>query len=131
MARKFSLFLRYRRVVEELDQQTVGILEVNGARAVAVRLRFLGERNSKAPDALRPFIHIFRPANDESNVVDGLNRSGLGALRKFVNREVILTGRQIDVVFIRLPFDLHQENLGVKVNRSANIFHVQGNVSKA
>ena len=45
-------------MVDELDQQAIGVPKVKGPGAVAMCLRFLHENNPKVPEAVRPEIDI-------------------------------------------------------------------------
>ena len=51
-------------MVDELNQKAIGIMEIEGAGAVPVGFRFLGERNPMTSKPFSPLVNIFRALDD-------------------------------------------------------------------
>jgi hypothetical protein len=56
--------------VDDLDAVAVRILEVAGARAVAMRARRGGERHAATFQKRRPPVHIRRRSHNQSEVIE-------------------------------------------------------------
>jgi hypothetical protein len=78
-------------MVDELNQQAIRIVKVEGSSAVAVGLGFLCERNAMTADPFRPLVDVFRPSHHETDMMNGLNASGFGARLKLMKGKVILS----------------------------------------
>jgi hypothetical protein len=76
-------------VIEELDQDAIRILEIEGARAVAVRFDRLDQGKAMGLNTLGNLIDVLRPSHNETQMIQLLNRAKLGTLWKFMNREII------------------------------------------
>ena len=80
-------------------------MEIEGAGAVAVRFRFFYEWDAKVLQAARPKINVLRCSDHKADVIDALNRAQPGWIREFVDRQIVLTRRKIDVIRIRFPLE--------------------------
>jgi len=117
-------------VIKELNENSIGISKVKRSRAVSVGFDGLLQGDTVSGSSSGHQVNVLGSANNESNVMDVLNRSGLCAFGQLMNCEIIASGSQIDIVRIGLPFDLHTQNIAVKVDRVANIPDIEGNMPK-
>ena len=117
-------------MVQDLDQHSIGIFKIEGARTVPVRLDGLGQSN---PTGLHPTgneINVFRSWDNKSYMMDSLNWPGKLTIGKLVYRQVIASRGQINIVRIRLPFNPKSKDINVKVCRFTNILNIEGDVPK-
>jgi hypothetical protein len=117
-------------VIEKLNKESVGVPEVEGPGAVAMRLHRLLQVNAMSHDAGSHFIDIFRSAHNEPNVMNALGRAGVLPFGKPVNREIIAPGGEINIVRVGLPFDLHPEDIAIEVDGVTNTPNVESNMPK-
>jgi hypothetical protein len=63
-------------------------------------------------------------------VVDALDNAGIRTFGELVNGEIIASRRQINVVRIGLPFDLHTKNIAIEIDGVTNVSDIEGNMAK-
>ena len=114
-----------------MNKDAVRVLKVKGASPVAMGLDGVYQFDPISLDFPCNCVDILRISNDESDVMDTLNRPGLLAFRKLVNGKIVRTGSQINVVGVRLPLDSHVEDRAVELDRFANIPDADCDVTKA
>ena len=102
-------------MVNQLNEQAVGIVKVERARPVSMRLGVRGKRDTVTSQTSRPHIDVLRPADNETDVVHGLNGVWQSAFGQLVDREIILARREVNIVRIRHPLQLHSENIAIKL----------------
>jgi hypothetical protein len=117
-------------VIKKLNEDSVGVSEVKGSCSVPVCLDRLFKRNTVSHDTRGHEVDVFGPADDESDVMNALNRAALRSLRKLVDREIIASGSQINVIWIGLPLHSHTKDVAVEVGGVANIADIESNVPK-
>jgi hypothetical protein len=108
-------------MVQQLNQQSIGITEVKRACTIAMRPGRLGKWNVQFLNAAGPLVDILDMPHDEADMVNLLYHSGLNAIGQLVNGEIVASRREVDVIFVGLPFHPHPENVAVKVNGSRDI----------
>jgi hypothetical protein len=118
-------------VVQELNQDTVWILEVKRAGAIAMRFWGVGERNSKFLKSRGEFIHVLWGADYKPDVMDALHWPGVLFVGQFVNGEVIGARRQIDIFLVGFPFHVHPQHVAIEFHGSADVANVQCNMSQS
>src|SRR2546427_10385375 len=74
------------RVIEELDEISVGVAEVDRARPVAMRLRSLDQLDAPGLELSGPRVDLLGPSHQESEVVQP--RPRLGRRRDPLGREL-------------------------------------------
>ena len=89
--------------------------------------RLGGEGDATLPEASREPIDLFPRVDDEPHVVEGSRTRDFGP----VQRQVVRTRGEIDIVRIRLPDDLHLEAVGVEALARLGIADTQGEVAHA
>jgi hypothetical protein len=117
-------------VVEQLNQDTIGIVEVERAGAIAMGLRRICKRYVQFPEPACPNIDISDLSYNKSDMVDALDRTGLCTFGELMDGEIVGPGGQVNVFFVRLPLHTHPKNRTVKVNGSSNIANIQSNMSQ-
>ena len=118
-------------MVDQLDEQTIGIFEVKRAGAIAVGFDFFGKGNAENAQAVAPLVDIFGGADDKPEVIDVLHRAELAGICKSMNRKVIRAGSQVNVIGVGLPFDGHSHHFRVEIDRLLDIANVQRDVPDA
>src|SRR5437016_4658940 len=89
------LSFRDRGMIDELNQQSVRIVKIKGPRAVSMGLRLLRQGNAVFPDSVSPGVYIVRMANHKTNVMHHLHGTCFTSGRQLMERQVVLSGRQI------------------------------------
>ena len=118
-------------MVDELDQQTIGIAKVKRPGTVAMSFGFLDQDNSKVAEAVGPDVDIIGRADNETDVIDRLNWADLVGFHQPVDCQVVAAGRQINVIRIGLPFHRHPHHFGIEIHGLTNISYIDGDVPKA
>ena len=72
-------FIGNRRVVDELNQKSVRITEVEGSGAVPVGFGLLRQRNAMTSKPFGPLVNLFGAFYDKTDMVDCLHLAGFGA----------------------------------------------------
>lgn len=90
----------------------------------------MGERYSMLPDLRCNSVNILRSADDETYMMDALNRVGNGAGRKLMNGEIVGAQSQISVIFIWNPFNLHAEHSTIEIDGFPDIADVESDMPK-
>jgi len=129
-ARGFLGLVRKRGVIEELDEDTVWVLEVKGAGSVSVGFYGVNQRDTQRGDSRRNDIHVLRTTDDKPDVMNTLN-TRLGAVRKLMNGKIVASGSQINIIRIGLPFDPHTENFAVKIDGYADVLNIKCDMPEA
>src|SRR5262245_36826293 len=119
-------------MVDQLNEDAVGIPEVKRSGSIAMGLGGLSEGNPAGPKAFSPNVHVLDRLHNEADVVElllGGRRSG----RRFktMEREIVPSGREVNIVVVRFPFDLHAKDRAVKLLRGRDILYAQCNVTQA
>jgi len=117
-------------MVEELNKNAVRITKVEGSGSIPMCLHRVNEFNPKGTNSGCNGIHIFGCSDNESNVMNVLNRARFEAFRELVNRKVIGAGGEIGIVRIGLPFHPHTQNGAVKIDGFTHVPDVDCDVPK-
>jgi hypothetical protein len=117
-------------VIKKLNEDSIGVSKVKGPSSVPVCLDRMFKRDTVSDDTRCNEVNVFGSTDDESDVMNTLNRAGLCAFRKLVDREIIASGSQVNIVWIGLPFHSHAKDVAVEVDGVANIADVESNVPK-
>src|ERR1051326_6465416 len=96
-------------------------MKIERSRAIPMGFRLLCQADSAAPKAFCPGIHIFGPADDNSDMMDKLISSRFDSSGQFVQGEVILAGGKVCVVGVRHPFQPHPKDVLVELE---GVLHV-------
>src|ERR1022692_126884 len=118
-----------RRLVENLDDDAVGIANVKRNRSVTMMLQRMHDIEATR---LRPRPSSFDLGDtrrDESEMIEHLPVDG-GTLA-FMKREIIASGRQISVLRIGLPDELHSKNARIEFLRALDIGNLKREMAKS
>src|SRR6187399_3197211 len=126
-----SLVVRYGWVIEQLDQDSIRVVEIEGSSTVAMGFGRIRKRNVELQKPFRPNINVTNFSYNKADMVDALNGARILPFGKPVNGKVVCPGGQVDVVFVRLPLDAHTQNRTVKVNGSFHVANIQRNMSQS
>jgi hypothetical protein len=118
------------RVVDELDQQPIWIVKIEGSSTISMRFRLGRERNSMRSNTLGPLVDVLRAANDETDVMDSLHGTRLDALRQLMESQVIVARSQIGIFRVGHPLQFHPEHGRIKLHRFGHTPNIQGDVPK-
>ena len=91
-------------MVDQLDEQAIRIVEIERSGAVSMLLGLGREVDAARADSSGPYIDILRLTNQETDVMDHLNGTGLVSLGEFVQSEIVCSRRQIGVLLVGHPF---------------------------
>src|SRR5437867_427278 len=94
-------FSAYRRVIQQLDEVPVGIVKIDRARAIAVRLGLLDELDSVRLQDTSPLVDVLRLGNDKTKVVQPWGQRRGGRLIRgfyFVERQIVTPASQVDIL---------------------------------
>lgn len=116
-------------MMNHLHQIALRIATVKAARAVAVRARRLNYRYIVSNEKLKPYIDIIRGAQDESDMIQAL--TSIGYVLRPVQRDIIATRRQIQVVWVWPPLDLKAQQIYIKPLAGRHICHIQRHMAQA
>src|SRR5205814_1495259 len=111
-------FSAYRRVIQQLDEVPVGIVKINRARVIAVGLGLLDELDSLRLQVTSPLVDFLRLGNDKTKVVQSWRQRCSGRLIRgiyFVERQIVIPARQVDILGIRTPFYRHFHHAGIEI----------------
>jgi len=117
-------------MIEKLNKKSIGIPKVKGPGTVAMGLYRLLQRNPMSQDARGHFVHIFRSIHNEPDVMNTLDKARTLPFGKSMNSEIIASRGEINIVRIRLPFDLHTQNIAIEVDGVTNTPNVESNMPK-
>src|SRR5688572_12443014 len=101
-------------MVDQLDQDAVGIVKIEGAGSITMRLRELGASDSVLLKTCDPRVHVFRLPDHEANMVKSLGADRV--LFELVERQIVRARSEINVFTVRLPLHPHAENITVKLH---------------
>ena len=118
-------------MVDQLDQQTIGVMEIKGTRAVAMSFRLGCQRDTEFPKPGRPLINVVGTAYDKTDMMNGLNRPWLLSGWQLVESQVIFTGCEIGVLGIGHPLEGHSQNLRIEFEGFSNVLYIQSDVTNA
>jgi hypothetical protein len=118
-------------MVENLDQEAVGIAEIEGSGAVAMGFEGIDQLDAAAFNPSGYDINIVDFSNDKAYVMNALNGTRLSAIGQFMDCQIIRTRGEVNVVGIGFPFHLHTENVAVKLHGAPDVSNVQSYVAKA
>lgn len=116
-------------MVNKLHERAIGIVAIEGARTIAMRLGCLGNGDPGLHQFAVPRIYVIYVVYNEADVIqpgDGPGavfavghwlRSWRGCcwLQPSVQREIVGAGTQEYIVGVRLPLDAHAEQFGIEV----------------
>ena len=68
-------------MVDQLDQQSIGVMEIEGTGAVTMSFGFGCQWNTEFAEPGCPFVDIVGPADDKTDMMDNLHGAGLLAGR--------------------------------------------------
>jgi hypothetical protein len=121
------------RVVNELDQESVRITEIERTGAISMGFGFLIEGNPIVSNAIGPHIDILSESNNETDVMDQLDSARFSSVGEFVKGQVIESGSggEVNVVRVGCPFHLHPQNFTVEIPGFPHITDVESHMAKA
>jgi len=117
-------------MVQQLDQDPVGISKVKGPGPVAMRSNGFDQLNTLRLDPSGDIVHVFGSRDNESNVVQGLRAVGFSAFRQLVNGEIVASACQVNIVRVGCPLDSHPDDRAVESDRLLDVPYVESNVPK-
>lgn len=118
-------------MIQQLNQDSVGIPKVKGASSIAMCLYRLSQRNAVRLNVLRDLIDVFRPGDEKTEMAESLNATYVGTFRELMYREVVCSGGEVNIIRIGLPFHPHTQHGAVESDRFLDVFYIEGDVSKA
>jgi hypothetical protein len=130
---EFALFFEVgdRRMVDQLNEEAIGIVKIERSGTVPVGFRLGCESDVQGAHPVGPDIDVFRALDDETDMVNGLNGRDFGVYWKLVEGEIILPRGEVGILFVGHPLQFHPEDLRVKLKRPANAPDVEGDVTQA
>lgn len=105
------------RVINDLHGIAIGIEAVKAASTIAMGFRRRFNSHIIRHQKLMPRIDLFGRVDNETDVVEPLLRGFANAAVKTMKRQIVVAGRQVHIVGVRIPLDLHAEQFGIEVNR--------------
>src|SRR5262245_11390129 len=118
-------------MIDELNQKSVWVVEVEGAGTVAVGPGFGGKLYSVPPDSMRPIIDVFWISDDKTDVMQRLDAAGFAAFGQLVQSEIVSAGGEVGIFFVRHPLQAHTENVGIELKGSTDVADVKSDMPEA
>ena len=122
--------------MDDLDPVTVGIPEIEGPGAVAMRARLRLEDDVAALEKGRPSIDVCGGADDQPQMIERSRHSALpllpGACQgRAMQGQVVCARAEIDIVGVGLPLDVEPEKIDVEPLHGGEIPSVEREMAKA
>ena len=118
-------------MVDQLDEDAIRIVEVEGSRPIPMGLGCLRQRDPLAFEVGSPKVDVGWRRNGETHVVEDLRRSGIAVGRKLVQCQVVGSKREVYVFWIGPPLQLHAQYVTVECQRSIDVPNVQSNMPES
>src|SRR2546425_11610254 len=124
-------------MVNDLDLVAVRIAKVAGPGAVAMRPRPRVERDAAAFEKCRPPVDLVGRSHDHAEMIERRRArrvATLAACRESsptMQRQVVVSRRQVHVVGIGLPFDLKPEQIDVEALHGIQLAGVERQMAKS
>ena len=89
----------------------------------------LGNFDLMRDKMVMPRIHVCGRLHDKADMVEPLRAFYAFFRIEAMQRQVIVAGRQVNVICIRLPFHLHPDNIAIKLQACVKIGCEEGNMA--
>src|SRR5689334_9864215 len=103
------------RLIKHLNDDAVGIGEIERSAAVAVDFKWLDDLDAAAAELPFQLADAVNAVDDEAQVVELLALGRRAVARDGVQGEIVVSRGEIDVLRVGLPDDLHAEAFAIKI----------------
>lgn len=118
-------------MVDNLHHDTFRIAAVKTARTIPVCTGFRHDGNIISHKKAIPVIDLLRCGNKEADMVEPLYVIGSSWFHNSMQRQVVMTGSQVDVIFVRAPLNPHTQQVNIEAFAGGNVRDVQRHVTHA